>query len=171
MQSEPSLGNPHPDPQLPDRRLMLRRSAAAFVGASALRVGIPAFGTPNTQANAKENAMSSLREPTVGFMLGHEQFPVPKLVELGVAAETAGFDLLATSDHFQPWQANEGHSGEAWVTMGALGQRTRHVWIGPTVNLSYVPLQPRGGRGSIRLALAADARPDLSRTRLRRGAE
>lgn len=77
--------------------------------------------------------MSSLREPAVGFMLGHEQFPVPKLVELGVAAEAAGFDLLATSDHFQPWQANEGHSGEAWVTMGALGQRTRRVWIGPTV--------------------------------------
>ena len=69
----------------------------------------------------------------VGFMLAHEQFPVPELVQLGVAAEQAGFDLLATSDHFQPWQANEGHSGEAWVTMAAVGERTRRVWIGPTV--------------------------------------
>jgi len=132
MQSDPSF-DPHTDPQLPDRRRMLRRSAAAIVGASALRVGIPAFGEPKAQSNSKEDGMTSLREPTVGFMLGHEQFPVPKLVELGVAAEAAGFDLLATSDHFQPWQANEGHSGEAWVTMGALGQRTRRVWIGPTV--------------------------------------
>jgi TAT-translocated FGD2 family F420-dependent dehydrogenase len=75
----------------------------------------------------------SIRKPMVGFMLAHEQFPVPELVELGVMAEQAGFDLLATSDHFQPWQANEGHAGAAWVTMGALGQRTQKVWIGPTV--------------------------------------
>jgi alkanesulfonate monooxygenase SsuD/methylene tetrahydromethanopterin reductase-like flavin-dependent oxidoreductase (luciferase family) len=49
----------------------------------------------------------------VGFMLAHEQFSVGELVELGVAAEEAGFDLLATSDHLQPWQANERHSGQA----------------------------------------------------------
>ncbi|MGB6090536.1 MAG: LLM class flavin-dependent oxidoreductase [Candidatus Binataceae bacterium] len=69
----------------------------------------------------------------IGFMLAHEQFPVTELVALGVAAEQAGFDLLATSDHLQPWQANERHAGQAWVTMSALGERTRRVWIGPTV--------------------------------------
>ncbi|HLI79665.1 MAG TPA: TIGR03557 family F420-dependent LLM class oxidoreductase [Candidatus Binataceae bacterium] len=76
---------------------------------------------------------SSIRQPMIGFMLAHEQFPVPELVNLGVMAEQAGFDLLANSDHLQPWQANEGHAGEAWVTMAALGQRTHKVWIGPTV--------------------------------------
>lgn len=69
----------------------------------------------------------------MGFMLPHEQFPIDQLVEFGEMAEKAGFDLLATSDHLQPWQSNEGHSGMAWVTMGALGQRTRRVWMGPTV--------------------------------------
>ncbi|HSS98835.1 MAG TPA: LLM class flavin-dependent oxidoreductase, partial [Terriglobales bacterium] len=69
----------------------------------------------------------------IGFMLGHEQFTVPELVELGGSAERAGFDLLATSDHFQPWQDNEGHSGQAWVTMAALGAKTKRAWIGPTV--------------------------------------
>ena len=69
----------------------------------------------------------------MGFMLPHEQFTVPELVELGVFAEQSGFDLLATSDHFQPWQANERHAGAAWVTMGALSQRTKRVWLGPTV--------------------------------------
>jgi len=69
----------------------------------------------------------------VGFMLPHEQFPVPQLLEFAIAAEEAGFDLLATSDHLQPWQSNEGHSGQAWVTLGAIGQRTRRVWMGPTV--------------------------------------
>jgi TAT-translocated FGD2 family F420-dependent dehydrogenase len=66
-------------------------------------------------------------------MLGHEQFTVPQLVEFGATAEQAGFDLLATSDHLQPWQANERHSGCAWVMMGALGQRTRRAWMGTTV--------------------------------------
>jgi hypothetical protein len=36
----------------------------------------------------------------VGFMLAHEQFTVPQLIEIGVSAEQAGFDLVATSDHF-----------------------------------------------------------------------
>ena len=52
---------------------------------------------------------------------------------IGVAVEQAGFGILATSDHLQPWQANERHAGQAWVTMAALGQRTKRVWIGPTV--------------------------------------
>lgn len=66
-------------------------------------------------------------------MLAHEQFPSPRLVEFAVAAENAGFDLLAISDHFQPWQANQGHVGEAWVTLGAIGARTQRIWMGPTV--------------------------------------
>ena len=74
-----------------------------------------------------------ITHPMVGFMLAHEQFTLPELLQFGVAAEQAGFDLLATSDHFQPWQANEQHAGQAWVTMSALGARTRRAWIGPTV--------------------------------------
>jgi len=74
-----------------------------------------------------------IHEQLMGFMLPHEQFPVPELVELGVAAEQAGFDLLANSDHFQPWQSNEGHAGLAWATMAATGQKTRRVWMGTTV--------------------------------------
>jgi TAT-translocated FGD2 family F420-dependent dehydrogenase len=69
----------------------------------------------------------------LAFMLAHEQFTAPQLVELAAAAEQAGFDVLATSDHFQPWQANQRHAGEAWVTMAAIGQRTQRAWIGPTV--------------------------------------
>jgi TAT-translocated FGD2 family F420-dependent dehydrogenase len=78
----------------------------------------------------------------VGFMLAHEQFPVTEIVQLGVAAEQAGFDLLATSDHLQPWQANERHAGQAWITMSALGQRTHRVWIGPTVTCPTLRYNP-----------------------------
>jgi F420-dependent hydroxymycolic acid dehydrogenase len=83
--------------------------------------------------NRKDSVASSWLEPQVGFQLAHEQFKVPELVELGVAADEAGFDLLAVSDHFQPWQPNEGHSGQAWITMSAIGQRTKRIRMGTTV--------------------------------------
>jgi F420-dependent hydroxymycolic acid dehydrogenase len=84
----------------------------------------------------------ALRPGLVAFMLAHEQFPLPQLIELGAAAERAGFDMLATSDHFQPWQANEAHSGQAWVTLAALGQRTRQAWMGPTVTCPILRYHP-----------------------------
>lgn len=84
----------------------------------------------------------ALTQRKLGFMLGHEQFTLPELIELGVAAENAGFDLIATSDHFQPWQDNEGHSGSAWVTLAALGQRTRSIWMGPTVTCPTLRYNP-----------------------------
>lgn len=112
----------------PARRQILK-TAVALVGASALNASLPSAFAQGREPTA-ENPM---RKNMMGFMLPHEQFPVPELVELGVAAEQAGFDLLATSDHFQPWQTNEGHSGQAWVTMSAIGQRTKRVWIGPAV--------------------------------------
>ncbi|HTT85549.1 MAG TPA: TIGR03557 family F420-dependent LLM class oxidoreductase [Rhizomicrobium sp.] len=78
----------------------------------------------------------------LGYMLAHEQFPIPELAELANMATEAGFGLLATSDHFQPWQANEGHSGLAWVTMGALGERARSAWIGTTVTCPILRYHP-----------------------------
>ena len=47
-----------------------------------------------------------------------------------------------TSDHFQPWQDNQGHSGLAWVTLAALTQRTTHLAFGTGVTcptFRYLP--------------------------------
>ena len=131
MHEQPMLSN---DSRLLDRRLMLK-STATLMGISAFGMNLQnsSAQTTKSRTGSSENSAGSLRTPTMGFMLPHEQFPAPQLVELGEAAEQAGFGLLATSDHLQPWQANEAHAGEAWVTMGALGQRTRRAWIGPTV--------------------------------------
>ena len=123
-------------PNDPTRRALLK-SAGMLVGASALASTMPAMAAdmsskPNP-ATGPKTATPSIHKPMVGFMLAHEQFPVTELVQLAVTAEEAGFDLLATSDHLQPWQANERHSGQAWVTMSAIGQRTHRAWIGPTV--------------------------------------
>ena len=93
----------------------------------------PNTKSPNPESNAAANPHSSWTEQRIGFMLPHEQFPVPELVTLGEACEQAGFDFAATSDHFQPWQDNEAHSGLAWVTMSALGARTKSLIMGTTV--------------------------------------
>ena len=118
-------------------RRTLLKSAAVFAGSAAAASTLPVMAAnmsiPSKPVSEPQSDTPPITKPMVGFMLAHEQFPVPELVNLGVAAEQAGFDLLATSDHLQPWQANERHAGEAWVTMAALGERTKRVWIGPTV--------------------------------------
>jgi F420-dependent hydroxymycolic acid dehydrogenase len=130
--------------RLLDRRGWLKSTAslavvAEFYGicAALTEMGSPRTGGLNGQKGLTMKTFQSF-EPSwltrqVGFQLAHEQFPVPELVDLGIAADQAGFDLLAVSDHFQPWQANEGHSGQAWVTMSAIGQRTKRIRMGTTV--------------------------------------
>jgi Luciferase-like monooxygenase len=120
-------------------RRALLKSAAVLMGTSILKAAASAFAADmnyspgSTAVSAKIANQSTPAAPMpknmMGFMLAHEQFTVPELIRLGVEAEQAGFDLLATSDHLQPWQANEKHSGEAWVTMAVLGAQTRKVWI------------------------------------------
>lgn len=68
--------------------------------------------------------------PVIGYVASHEQFPVPDLVEYAVAAEEAGFDGLWASDHFHPWQDNQGHAGHAWISLAAIGQRTERLLLG-----------------------------------------
>jgi len=69
----------------------------------------------------------------VGFVLSGEQFPVTELIRYGEAAQRAGFEIVWTSDHFQPWQANEGHSSFSWATLAALSQRAPGITMGTGV--------------------------------------
>lgn len=70
---------------------------------------------------------------SIGYMLSHEQFPPDEVVELAAAAEGAGFAGIWASDHFHPWQDNQGHAGQAWVTLAAIGQRTNRAALGTAV--------------------------------------
>ena len=63
----------------------------------------------------------------VAFVLSHEQFPPPKLLELASKAEAAGFDRVWTSDHFHPWMDNQGHSSQAWITLSEPGSPARRT--------------------------------------------
>jgi coenzyme F420-dependent glucose-6-phosphate dehydrogenase len=57
------------------------------------------------------------------YCASHEQFPPDALLRHAVAAEQAGFDGIACSDHLQPWW-EPGESGHAWVWLGAVGHAT-----------------------------------------------
>jgi G6PDH family F420-dependent oxidoreductase len=44
------------------------------------------------------------------------------LVRQAVRAEAAGFERLWISDHFHPWNDQQGHSPFVWSVIGALSQ-------------------------------------------------
>jgi TAT-translocated FGD2 family F420-dependent dehydrogenase len=109
-------------------------SAGALIGAAACQTNGHGVGDELVaESRTSPDAGRGLQQRNVGFQLAQEQFTMPELIELGVLAEEAGFDVVTSSDHLQPWQANQGHSGSAWLTLCAVGQRTRRVWLGTTV--------------------------------------
>src|SRR5947199_10854477 len=61
--------------------------------------------------------------PSFWFGAADEEFQPHVLLEQARAAEQAGFDGTACSDHFAPWFP-EGQSGNALVWLGAAGQLT-----------------------------------------------
>lgn len=77
-------------------------------------------------------------EIAYGIALGHERFSPRELLDQAAEAERAGFDLVACSDHLAPWWDPAGgppaHCGNAWVWLGAAGQATSEVSLGPAVS-------------------------------------
>ena len=125
-------------------RRRLLGMATAVAGASILAGrghAQPSTGTP-AAGSAADTQTVPLRRGLIGYMLAHEQFPIPKLIRHGAMASQAGFHLLATSDHLQPWQANERHAGEAWVTLAALGEHAAQSWMGTTVTCPTLRYNP-----------------------------
>jgi TAT-translocated FGD2 family F420-dependent dehydrogenase len=125
-----------------DRRDLLKWTAAL---SGALGVGAAQAQTPQAPRAAATPAnteVGGLRKGMFSYMLAHEEFTVPEVVRIGALASRAGFGVLSTSDHFQPWQANEGHAGSAWVSMGALGAQAPQSWMGTTVTCPTLRYNP-----------------------------
>src|SRR6185436_6375803 len=58
----------------------------------------------------------------IGYFLSCEEYTPAQLVEQAVLAERAGFDALWISDHFHPWNDEQGQSPFVWSVIGALSQ-------------------------------------------------
>jgi F420-dependent hydroxymycolic acid dehydrogenase len=124
-----------------DRRSLLK-GAGAVLGASTLKVPAGALVPQDAPQDSSSDSAVHFRKGQIGFTLSHEQFLVTELVKLGVLAERAGFRYVATSDHLQPWQANEGHAGQAWTTLGALSHATSKIWMGTAVTCPTIRYNP-----------------------------
>ena len=58
----------------------------------------------------------------IGYFLSTEEYTPAELVEQAVAAERAGFSGLWISDHFHPWNGEQGQSPFVWSVIGAISQ-------------------------------------------------
>jgi G6PDH family F420-dependent oxidoreductase len=61
---------------------------------------------------------------TIGYFLSCEQYTPAELVDQAKRAEAAGFESLWISDHFHPWNDEQGQSAFVWGVIGALSQVT-----------------------------------------------
>ena len=77
-----------------------------------------------------------------GYKASAEQFPPRQLVDFGVSAERHGFEIVAVSDHFQPWRHHGGHAPNALVYLAALGERTARVTLATSVLTPTLRYQP-----------------------------
>jgi coenzyme F420-dependent glucose-6-phosphate dehydrogenase len=78
----------------------------------------------------------------IGYKASAEQFDPVTLLEFAVEAERAGLEIVAVSDHFQPWRHSGGHSPAALPWLAAAGQRTERALLGTSVltpTLRYHP--------------------------------
>ena len=61
----------------------------------------------------------------IGLFLSSEEFGPRELVDQAVRAEQAGFSGLWISDHFHPWNDEQGHSPFVWSVIGAIAAGDR----------------------------------------------
>lgn len=74
-----------------------------------------------------------------GYVLASEEWGPRDLVDLAVRAQDAGFESLGISDHFHPWNDEQGNSPFVWGVIGALSREvdipiSTHV-TAPTVRM------------------------------------
>ncbi|HET6546970.1 MAG TPA: TIGR03557 family F420-dependent LLM class oxidoreductase [Solirubrobacter sp.] len=60
----------------------------------------------------------------IGYVLSCEEFAPRELVAQAKRAQEAGFHALWISDHYHPWNDEQGHSAFVWAVIGALSEAT-----------------------------------------------
>ena len=78
----------------------------------------------------------------LGYKASAEQFGPVELLEFARHAERTGLEIVAVSDHFQPWRHHGGHGPAALPWLGAAAVATERAVLGTSVltpTLRYHP--------------------------------
>jgi G6PDH family F420-dependent oxidoreductase len=78
----------------------------------------------------------------VGFFLSCEEYGPLDLLRQARAAEEAGFEGLWISDHFHPWNDEQGQSAFVWSVIGALSQVTERIPVTTAVTCPTLRIHP-----------------------------
>jgi coenzyme F420-dependent glucose-6-phosphate dehydrogenase len=78
---------------------------------------------------------------TLTWKAGTEQYPPDELLQYALAAEKAGFDAVAASDHFHPW-AEKGQACFVWSWLGAVAARSKKLALGTGVTCPILRYHP-----------------------------
>lgn len=78
----------------------------------------------------------------IGYFLSCEESSPRELIREAQLAQESGFDGLWISDHFHPWNDEQGHSPFVWSMIGALAQATVGMRVTTAVTCPTVRLHP-----------------------------
>jgi G6PDH family F420-dependent oxidoreductase len=78
----------------------------------------------------------------IGYFLSSEETAPRELVRQAILAEEAGFEGLWISDHFHPWNDDQGHSGFVWSMIGAIAQATSRMRVTTAVTCPTIRMHP-----------------------------
>jgi G6PDH family F420-dependent oxidoreductase len=78
----------------------------------------------------------------IGYFLSCEEWGPQELVAQAAKAERAGFEGLWISDHYHPWNDEQGHSPFVWSVIGALAQATENMMVTTAVTCPTVRIHP-----------------------------
>lgn len=77
-----------------------------------------------------------------GYFLSCEEWGPNDLIAQAVKAREAGFEALWISDHFHPWNAQQGHSPFVWSVIGAIARAAPGLPVTTAVTCPTVRTHP-----------------------------
>ena len=78
----------------------------------------------------------------LGYFLSSEEWGPNDLVELAVKAQRAGFERMWISDHYHPWNDEQGHSPFVWSVIGAIAAASENLTVTTAVTCPTVRIHP-----------------------------
>src|SRR3954454_21434327 len=78
----------------------------------------------------------------IGYFLSSEEFTPAELLHQARAAEEAGFSGLWISDHYHPWNDEQGQSPFVWAVIGGLSQVTERLPVTTAVTCPTFRIHP-----------------------------